>query len=199
MNATNNNSQIFKIRKIIRQRKWTPEEDALLLKVVKSFKGRSWKDIAKNFKNKDSLQCFSRFKRIRPGLNRGPWTKEEDDEILKLIHIHGSNWAKISKIIGTRNGKQVRDRYINVLDPLTNKAKFSKAEDEKLIRLYFENGPKWATIAKFMDHRTPDMVKNRFHSSLKKQLGLDCINPSSVRKLFFLLIIFLDKKIRKNS
>jgi len=80
--------------------------------------------------------------------------------------------------LGTRNGKQIRDRFINVLDPEIKKGKFTEDEDRKLILLFKQYGPKWATIAKFYPNRTADMVKNRFHSSIKKKLLLD-INDKS--------------------
>jgi len=50
------------------------------------------------------------------------------------------------------------------------KGKFSLDEDLKLLTLYKKLGPKWATIAKFFENRTADMVKNRFHSSIKKNM-----------------------------
>jgi len=76
-------------------------------------------------------------------------------------------------MLGTRNGKQIRDRFINVLDPEIRKGKFTDEEDRKLIVLFKQNGPKWATIAKYYPNRTADMIKNRFHSSIKKKLGGD--------------------------
>jgi len=119
------------------------------------------------------LQCFSRYKRIRPGIIKGSWKKEEDLRIIDLVNKYGKAWSKISKILGTRNGKQIRDRFINVLDPEIRKGKFTDEEDRKLIALYNQNGPKWATIAKYYPNRTADMIKNRFHSSIKKKLNGD--------------------------
>jgi hypothetical protein len=72
-------------------------------------------------------------------------------------------------MLGTRNGKQIRDRFINVLDSEIKKGKFTEEEDRKLIILFNQNGPKWATIAKYYPNRTADMIKNRFHSSIKKK------------------------------
>jgi len=87
---------------------------------------------------------------------------------MDLVNKYGKAWSKISKILGTRNGKQIRDRFINVLDPEIRKGKFTEEEDRKLISLFKQNGPKWATIAKYYPNRTADMIKNRFHSSIKK-------------------------------
>lgn len=166
-------SLVFSIRKIKNQKKWTKEEDELLIQLAEKYSEKNWKEISKRFIKKNSLQCFSRYKRIRPGIIKGSWKKEEDIQIIDLVTQHGKAWSKISKTLGTRNGKQIRDRYINVLDPEIKKGKFTEEEDNVLVQLYHQHGPKWATIAKYYQNRTADMVKNRFHSSIKKRLGLD--------------------------
>jgi len=161
---------IFFIKKIKNQKKWTKEEDELLITLAEKYSEKNWKEISKRFLKKNSLQCFSRYKRIRPGIIKGSWKKEEDLRIIELVMKHGKAWSKISKILGTRNGKQIRDRYINVLDPEIKKGKFTDDEDNKLVLLFKQHGPKWATIAKYYPNRTADMIKNRFHSSIKKKL-----------------------------
>ena len=55
-----------------------------------------------------------------------------------------------------------------MLDPKIEKKKFSDEEDKLLMKLYMLHGAKWAMIAKKFKERTPDMIKNRFHSSIKK-------------------------------
>ena len=164
---------IFTIRKIKNQKKWTREEDEMLIGLADLFREKQWKEISKRFANKNSLQCFSRYKRIRPGIIKGSWKKDEDYQIIELVMKHGKSWSKISKILGTRNGKQIRDRFINVLDPEIRKGKFTDEEDRKLIMLFKQYGPRWATIAKQYPNRTADMIKNRFHSSIKKKVGLE--------------------------
>ena len=163
-------NKIFAIRKVKNQKKWTREEDELLIGLAEKYNEKHWKEISKMFVNKNSLQCFSRYKRIRPGIIKGSWKKEEDQEILRLVHKYGKSWSKISKILNTRNGKQIRDRFINVLDPEIRKGKFTEEEDKKLVSLFQQFGPKWATISKYYPNRTADMIKNRFHSSIKKKL-----------------------------
>jgi hypothetical protein len=165
--------QIFSIRKIKNQKKWTRDEDEMLISLAEQFNEKHWKEISKRFLKKNSLQCFSRYKRIRPGIIKGSWKREEDLKIMDLVNKYGKSWSKISKILGTRNGKQIRDRFINVLDPEIRKGKFTDEEDKKLILLFKQNGPKWATISKYYPNRTADMVKNRFHSSIKKKLSLE--------------------------
>jgi hypothetical protein len=161
---------IFSIKKIKNQKKWTREEDDMLIVLAEKFNEKHWKEIAKRFSKKNSLQCFSRYKRIRPGIVKGSWKKDEDLKIMDLVRKYGKSWSKISKMLGTRNGKQIRDRFINVLDNEVKKGKFTDEEDRKLILLFKQYGPKWASIAKYYPNRTADMIKNRFHSSIKKKI-----------------------------
>ena len=177
-----NPNQIFQIFKIKNKKKWTKEEDMLLIKLAEKHKEKHWKEISSNYLNKNALQCFSRYKRIRPGIVKGSWKKDEDDKILKLVQVYGKSWSKISKILVTRNGKQIRDRFINVLDPEIKKGKFTEEEDKLLIRLYLYYGPRWATICKHYNNRTADMIKNRFHSSIKKVFFMD--NGMTMKKNF---------------
>lgn len=189
---------VFTIKKVKNQKKWTKEEDTLLVALAEKFNEKHWKEISKKFLKKNSLQCFSRYKRIRPGIIKGSWKKDEDLRIIDLVHKYGKSWSKLSKIIGTRNGKQIRDRYINVLDPEIKKGKFTDEEDKKLILLFRQNGPKWATIAKCYSNRTADMIKNRFHSSIKKKLNLEGIPDSKLfskvfHRLYFFILYFIKK------
>lgn len=170
-NKRTKSNVIFTIKKIKNQKKWTKEEDELLISLAEKYSEKNWKEISRQFLKKNSLQCFSRYKRIRPGIVKGSWKKEEDFRIMELVSKHGKSWSKISKILSTRNGKQIRDRYINVLDPEIRKGKFTDEEDMTLIDLFKSHGPKWATIAKYFPNRTADMIKNRFHSSIKKKLS----------------------------
>lgn len=180
---------IFAIRKIKNQKKWTREEDEMLISLAEQFNEKHWKEISKRFVKKNSLQCFSRYKRIRPGIVKGSWKREEDLRIIDLVNKYGKSWSKISKILGTRNGKQIRDRFINVLDPEIRKGKFTEEEDKKLIQLFRQYGPKWATIAKYYANRTADMIKNRFHSSIKKKLS-ESGDKSYESKVIYLLLFY---------
>ncbi len=111
----------FEIKKEKIHDKWTAEEDAKLKFLVLKYNNRNWNLISKEFENKTSIQCFSRFKRIRAGIKKGNWTKEEDMIIVEMYKNLGSKWCKISQSLINRNGKQIRDRYVNILDPKINR------------------------------------------------------------------------------
>ena len=149
---------------------WTEEEDKILKEIAKEFNYKNWNSIAEFIPGKNSIQCSSRYRRIRPGLIKGPWKKEEDSRLLSLYEKYGKNWAAISKEMPHRTGKQIRDRFLNSLDTRYNKRKFSKEEDKMILKYHKIYGNKWSEIAKKLKARTGDMVKNRFYSSLKRKL-----------------------------
>jgi len=129
----------------------------------------------KDSPRKTPFNAFPDTKELDQELSRDHGKKDEDVKIVDLVSKFGKSWSKISKHLGTRNGKQIRDRFINVLDPEIRKGKFTDDEDKKLVLLFKQYGPRWATIAKYYPNRTADMIKNRFHSSIKKKLtGEDC-------------------------
>ena len=57
--------------------KWTNEEDELLRQAVQQHEGRNWKKISECLVGRTDVQCLHRWQKVlRPGLIKGPWTKE---------------------------------------------------------------------------------------------------------------------------
>ena len=149
---------------------WTEEEDKILKEKAKEFNYKNWNSIAKFIPGRTSIQCSARFRRIKPGSIKGASGKEEDSKLLSLYKKYGRNWAAISKEMPHRTGKQIRDRFLNNLDTKYDRGKFTKEEDNMILKYYKIYGNSWAKIAKKMKTRTGDMIKNRFYSSLKKEI-----------------------------
>ena len=153
--------------------KWTKEEDEILLKKANEYHFKKWKEVASFLPGHSSIQCSARFRRIKKGIIKGNWKKEEDDKLLELYKKYGKNWSKISKEMKTRTGKQIRDRFLNSLDERVIKRKFNNDEDEEILNLYKKYGNCWSLIDKNLKGRTGDMVKNRFYSKLIKIIKND--------------------------
>ena len=158
----------FKLKFIKKPMNWTQSEDKILIEKAKENNYKNWAKTASYIKGRTAIQCSARYKRIKPGLIKGSWTQEEDNQLLKLYKQYGKNWSDISKFMPYRTGKQIRDRFLNALDKNLNKEKFSEEEDEKIIKWYYVYGNSWCKIATKLKGRTGDMIKNRFYSSLKK-------------------------------
>lgn len=65
--------------------------------------------------------------------------------------------------------KEVKDRYKSKLNPNLKRGRFTKEEDQIILSIYEQMGPRWKEAVKLMPNRTENMVKNRFYSYLKKK------------------------------
>jgi hypothetical protein len=73
------------------------------------------------------------------GSPKSKFSEEEDQLIQQFVLQYGKKWVKISKIMKTRTAAQIRERYVNYLDPNTHHQKWTDDEDNKLILLISEN------------------------------------------------------------
>ncbi|GFH55584.1 transcription factor MYB98-like [Chaetoceros tenuissimus] len=95
----------------ISKKRWTPEEDARLVGLVKKH-GEKWPSIAKVFKVKSAIQCRERWcNHLDPNINKSPWTKEEDLLLIKLQKEKGNSWAEISKCMNGRTENNIKNRF----------------------------------------------------------------------------------------
>ncbi|KAL1523885.1 hypothetical protein AB1Y20_018804 [Prymnesium parvum] len=102
---------------------------------------------------------------------RRPWGAEEDEDLRKLVEIHGiKSWSLIATFLNARNGKQCRERWRNHLRPELNKGEWTPEEDVEIWDRVQQLGTKWAQISEqFMPCRTDNDIKNRWNSIIRKQ------------------------------
>ncbi|KAG5952059.1 hypothetical protein E4U53_001734 [Claviceps sorghi] len=92
---------------------------------------------------------------------RGPWSRVEDEALEDLVARHGpSNWVEIAKVVGSRSAKQCRERYHQSLNPNLNHSPITDEEGLEIQRLVRIFGTRWAEIARRMNGRSDNCVKN---------------------------------------
>ena len=79
-------------------------------------------------------------------------------------------WAEIAKSLPGRIGEQVKEHWVNSLDPDVKKGVWSRDEMSILMNAQKELGNRWSEIAKLIPGRSENSVNNRWYN----QVSLYC-------------------------
>ncbi|CAN8271334.1 unnamed protein product [Cochlearia groenlandica] len=118
-------------------------------------------------------------------MNKGAWTKEEDERLVSYIKSHGEGcWRSLPVSAGLlRCGKSCRLRWINYLRPDLKRGNFTREEDELIIKLHSLLGNKWSLIAARLPGRTDNEIKNYWNTHIKRKLLSKGIDPATHRSI----------------
>ena len=173
-----------------RPRRWSPEEDARLVRAVNAEPGlllgeppaepaegsaqgvgdpaeRLWACVAAGMPRRSAAECKQRWtNKLDPSLVKGTWTHDEDARLCDLVAAHGtSNWSLIAERMPGRLGKQCRERWSNSLDPNIRKGPLSDEEKQILAAAHAELGNAWAQIAQRLPGRRDNQLKNFWNAA----------------------------------
>jgi len=163
--------KVFFIRKVLKideSNNWTKEEDDLLIEIIKKSSNKvNWKFVCNFLPNKNPTQCYRRYKSINPSYKKGRWTEEEDKLLKILLEKYGNSWTLISKIMGSRSSRQIRNRYDENLNPFVKKNKFTENEDRLILQLHNVFHNNWSEYLNYLPNRCVKVIKRRYLRLLK--------------------------------
>jgi hypothetical protein len=99
----------------------------------------------------------------------GKWTSEEDSILKKAVSEIGQDWKTVAYYLQNRSPAQCLQRWNFSLNPQIKKGRWSKKEDEQLLKGVQEFGKKWNKIR--VDGRTDAQIRERFENVLNPHLN----------------------------
>lgn len=91
--------------------RFSEQEDDRIRELVAVYGVNNWIQVGKLMPTRNARQCRERYKNyLRPTLNRGEWTKEEDDKLLELWKMHGKQWNMVGRRFPNRSDDSIRNR-----------------------------------------------------------------------------------------
>ncbi|GBG32033.1 Transcription factor MYB115, partial [Hondaea fermentalgiana] len=148
---------------------WSPEEDEIVKKAVEKV-GTDWKAVAAMIKGRTSKQCRDRYKlKLDPNINHGPWTPEEDKELMQLHSQLGRQWTKIAKLMEGRTENSVKSRFASL--DRSRKREWTDEED-LILRRCRDNNLDYAEIAQIhLPKRSEHAIKKRWERLFMRDLA----------------------------
>ena len=109
--------------------KFFPEEDKLLIQLVKEHGEHSWELISSKMSGRNVRQCRERWKHyLSASSYKNEWTTEEDELLIEKMSSLGPKWTKISHFLNGRTDIQVKNRAFQLFGNPSNFPKVLKQD-----------------------------------------------------------------------
>ena len=161
-------------RKRREPKRWSQEEQRLLLELKERDANTPWKEIAEYFPGRSASAVQSYYTYITtdslaPKTFQGHWTAEENELLLRLARDRVP-WSERAEYFNGRTLKSLRHQYAKLEVPkLPPPGKFTPEEDALIIKL-FESGITVKDVARRLDRSITSIQRRRKRLEQSNQL-----------------------------
>ncbi|RYY87959.1 hypothetical protein EON63_03140 [archaeon] len=132
--------------------------------MVKEYAEGNWEAVTRHFPGRSLFQVHRRWNDylVKPQLKTGPWSTEEDAQLVSLVQQHGGKWTLVAQYMDGRHANHCRQRYSYKLNPELNHGDWSAQEDEIVLDRKNNFNMTWREIAVLLPGRCCAQVKQRY-------------------------------------
>ncbi|KAL8717069.1 MAG: hypothetical protein Q9225_005659 [Loekoesia sp. 1 TL-2023] len=148
-----------------------------------------WRRIAVKLPGRTNKDCRKRwYNAVADGINKGQWTKVEDERLKRGVESHGQKkWPLIAEIVETRSAdrrsydsdtwsfeladgnQECAKRWQQSLDPELDHSDWTDSDNKLLLRVVEQVGRQWTLIQGLhFPGRSKNAIKNRYSVLTRK-------------------------------